>query len=112
MKNNSNVEFGPTDAASGKRRRSGRVTHEDGRGIWEWQTSTGVFTKDVSDDHLRRLERSDLRVVEHAPVVVEDPMHKILDRLATSTNVKSKPNKVAVKTTKGAWRTLLQKWVG
>ena len=48
-------------------RKSGRaVFDKDGRGIWEWQTSTGVFERHISDDQLLKLEASELSLVESA----------------------------------------------
>jgi hypothetical protein len=107
MKNNSKGEFGLTDVASANRRKTGRVIHEGGRGVWEWQTSTGVFTRDVSDDHLTRLEVSDLRIVEHAPIKIQDPMLKTLDRLATNSKSKAGTDTHA----KGTLRSFLKKWL-
>jgi len=46
-------------------RRSGRVAFEpDGRSIWEWQTSTGVFERTVTDEQVSRLQSSELSLVE------------------------------------------------
>jgi hypothetical protein len=46
-------------------RRSGRVAFEpDGRSIWEWQTSTGVFERTVTDEQVARLESAELSLVE------------------------------------------------
>jgi hypothetical protein len=40
------------------------VSGERGTSVWEWQTSTGVFERDVTDEQLRRLEAPDLQIVE------------------------------------------------
>lgn len=46
-------------------RKSGRVVFDDsGRGTWEWQTSTGVFERFITDEQLLRLESRDLELVE------------------------------------------------
>jgi hypothetical protein len=46
-------------------RRSGRVAFEpDGRSIWEWQTSTGVFERTVTDEQVARLESAELSLLE------------------------------------------------
>ncbi|HEY5806834.1 MAG TPA: hypothetical protein VIT67_02640 [Povalibacter sp.] len=46
-------------------RKSGRaVTGERGDAIWEWQTSTGVFERDVTAEQLSRLEAPELSLVE------------------------------------------------
>lgn len=50
-------------------RKSGRVVFEDdGRAIWEWQTATGVFERNVSENDLQRLEASNLILQEQLPV--------------------------------------------
>jgi len=49
-------------------RKSGRAVESDrGHTVWEWQTATGIFQRDVTDDQLRRLEAPDLKIVEFAP---------------------------------------------
>ncbi len=47
---------------------SGRVAF-DARGnpIWEWQTSTGVFGREVSTQRLKKLEAKDLAIVDTPP---------------------------------------------
>jgi len=46
-------------------RKSGRAAFDqDGRGIWEWQTATGVFERDVTLEQLASLEDSGLAIVE------------------------------------------------
>jgi hypothetical protein len=45
------------------RRKSGRAVIEDGRSIWEWQTQTGVFERDVDTQQLRALEDANLSLV-------------------------------------------------
>src|SRR3954462_7318276 len=46
-------------------RKSGRAVESDrGHTVWEWQTATGVFQRDVTDEQLRRLEAPDLQIVE------------------------------------------------
>jgi hypothetical protein len=52
-----------TDAKS-----SGRVAF-DARGnpTWEWQTSTGVFGREVSTQRLKKLEASELSIVDTPP---------------------------------------------
>ena len=46
-------------------RKSGRaVFAADGRGIWEWQTSTGVFSRNISDEQLSTLEAPHLELVD------------------------------------------------
>ena len=51
---------------------SGRVAF-DARGnpTWEWQTSTGVFGREVSTQRLKKLEAKDLAIVDTPPVDVK-----------------------------------------
>lgn len=45
------------------RRKSGRATFDaDGRSVWEWQISTGVFTRTVTDDQLMELAQTNLQL--------------------------------------------------
>jgi hypothetical protein len=48
----------------GSDRKSGRAVFDDGRTVWEWQTATGVFERQVSDEQLARLENAGLQLVE------------------------------------------------
>ncbi len=63
----------PPDAEKG----SGRVTF-DARGnpVWEWETSTGIFGRDVSTQRLKKLEAKDLAIVENPPPEAKDPKKK------------------------------------
>jgi hypothetical protein len=47
---------------------SGRVAF-DARGnpIWEWETSTGIYGRDVSTQRLKKLEAKDLAIVDTPP---------------------------------------------
>ena len=50
-------------------RKSGRAVFDNqGRASWEWQTATGVFQTDVTNEQLQSLEAADLAVVESEPV--------------------------------------------
>jgi hypothetical protein len=45
-------------------RKSGRTTFDkSGRGIWEWQTATGVFEQNITDEQLAQLEDSQLAFI-------------------------------------------------
>lgn len=57
----------PDDAKSAESKRSGRVAF-DARGnpIWEWQLETGVYSRDVTTQKLRKLDLGDLSLVETA----------------------------------------------
>lgn len=54
----------PTDASPGDNR-SGRVAF-DARGnpIWEWQLETGVYSRDVNTQKLKKLDLGELSLVE------------------------------------------------
>lgn len=46
-------------------RKSGRAVFDNqGRASWEWQTATGVFETDVTNEQLQGLEAAGLAVVE------------------------------------------------
>jgi hypothetical protein len=54
-----------SDKADFPRRKSGRAAFEaDGRSIWEWQTATGVFERNVSAEQVAKLEDTNLSIVE------------------------------------------------
>jgi len=49
-------------------RKSGRVAFDtDGRGVWEWQIDTGVFTRTVTEDQLMDLAATNLQIMETPP---------------------------------------------
>ncbi len=47
-------------------RKSGRAVFDEGRTVWEWQTATGVFERQVTEEQLARLENAGLRLVEQS----------------------------------------------
>jgi|GEM_PF-761947 hypothetical protein len=50
-----------------ERKRTGRVTFDSrGNSIWEWQLETGVYTRDVSTQKLRKLDLGELSLVDTA----------------------------------------------
>jgi hypothetical protein len=50
-------------------KQSGRVAFDSrGNPTWEWQTSTGVFGRDVSTQRLKKLEAKDLTLLDTQPV--------------------------------------------
>lgn len=57
----------PSAGASGTEKRSGRVAF-DARGnpTWEWQLETGVYSRDVSTQRLKKLDLGDLSIAETA----------------------------------------------
>ena len=62
----------------GSDKRSGRVAYDSrGNPTWEWQLETGVYTRDVSTQRLRKLDLGDLSLAETAH-------HKKLDEKAAA----------------------------
>ncbi len=48
-------------------KRSGRVSYDErGNSVWEWQLETGVYSKDVSTQKLKKLKLDDLSIAETA----------------------------------------------
>ena len=55
----------PTGADDSKR--SGRAgVDERGNSVWEWQLETGVYSRDISTQKLRKLDLGDLSIAETA----------------------------------------------
>lgn len=54
-------------SAAARSRKSGRASFDkSGKGIWEWQTATGVFEQNITDEQLAELENSQLTFIgEH-----------------------------------------------
>lgn len=51
----------------GSDRRSGRVAYDSrGNPIWEWQLDTGVYTRDVSTQRLKKLDLGELSLADTA----------------------------------------------
>lgn len=62
-----------SDAPSGEAekpadgKRSGRVSFDSrGNSVWEWQLETGVYSRDVSTQKLKKLDLGDLSIAETA----------------------------------------------
>jgi hypothetical protein len=58
-------------------KRSGRVAFDSrGNSVWEWQLETGVYSRDVSTQKLKKLDLGDLSiaetVVEPGPLSLQD----------------------------------------
>ena len=54
-------------AAPDDAKRSGRVgVDERGNSVWEWKLETGVYSRDISTQKLRKLDLSDLSIAETA----------------------------------------------
>jgi hypothetical protein len=55
----------PEAAPNSEPKQSGRVAFDSrGNPTWEWQTSTGVFGRDVSTQRLKKLEAKELSLVD------------------------------------------------
>lgn len=65
---------GDETGSSGQSQQSGRVAF-DARGnpIWEWQTETGKFGRNVSTQRLKKLEAKDLAIVDTVSVPKPKP---------------------------------------
>lgn len=58
----------PPDRPAGEPKQSGRVAYDSkGNPVWEWETSTGAFSRDVSTQRLKKLEAK-LSLEETQPV--------------------------------------------
>ncbi len=54
-------------ATTGTEKRSGRVGYDErGNSVWEWQLETGVYSRDVSTQKLKKLELGDLSIADTA----------------------------------------------
>ena len=58
---------GPDEPSAPEPKRSGRVGFDErGNSVWEWQLETGVYSRDVSTQKLKKLELGDLSIAETA----------------------------------------------
>ena len=63
--NEQDHEHSSAEAQTRTDRKSGRAVFDgDGRSVWEWQTATGVFTRNVTDDQLTMLSTVELEIAE------------------------------------------------
>lgn len=57
----------PPPTAGNDSKRSGRAgVDERGNSVWEWQLETGVYSRDISTQKLRKLDLGDLSIAETA----------------------------------------------
>jgi hypothetical protein len=57
----------PAPAGADDSKRSGRAgLDERGNSVWEWQLETGVYSRDISTQKLRKLDLGDLSIAETA----------------------------------------------
>ena len=48
-------------------KRSGRIAYDErGNSIWEWQLETGVYSRDISTQRLKKLDLNDLSIADTA----------------------------------------------
>jgi hypothetical protein len=65
--NKGSAETPQSSASPGSEKRSGRVGFDErGNSVWEWQLETGVYSRDVSTQKLKKLELGDLSIAETA----------------------------------------------
>lgn len=70
---------GEQPATDGKR--SGRAAYDErGNSVWEWQLETGVYSRDISTQRLKKLDLNDLSIAETAthprPPGLTDPQDR------------------------------------
>lgn len=54
-------------AAADDKKRSGRAGFDErGNSVWEWQLETGVYSRDISTQRLKKLDLDDLSIAETA----------------------------------------------
>ena len=77
-------------------RKSGRVAFDaDGRGVWEWQVDTGVFTRTVTEVQLMDLAATNLQIMESPPSHAERGVWLCgSDSVGTRKAVQQKPSVV------------------
>ena len=55
------------DAAAADDQRSGRISYDErGNAVWEWKLETGVYSRDINTQRLRKLELNDLSIADTA----------------------------------------------
>jgi hypothetical protein len=64
-KMSNDMNSAPSEDPTRPARKSGRaVFAADGRGTWEWQVATGVFSRNITDQELSALEAPQLELVD------------------------------------------------
>ena len=57
----------PAGGSQAVDKRSGRVSYDDrGNSVWEWQLETGVYSRDISTQKLKKLDLNDLAIADSA----------------------------------------------
>lgn len=89
-----------------ERRKSGRAaTGERGDAVWEWQISTGVFARDVTDEQLRRLEAPELSLAE-STIAAADYGVRIYDSAPLPEHLRTGKRFVHAARRRGLWGRL------
>ncbi|WP_129776104.1 hypothetical protein [Peristeroidobacter soli] len=66
-------------------KRSGRISYDErGNSVWEWQLETGVYSRDISTQRLKKLDLNDLSIADTAT-------HKVPPGLEQPEPPKPKP---------------------
>jgi hypothetical protein len=55
------------DPTTADGKRSGRIAYDErGNSVWEWQLETGVYSRDISTQRLKKLDLNDLSIADTA----------------------------------------------
>jgi hypothetical protein len=93
-------------------RKSGRVAFDnDGRSVWEWQTATGVFTRNVTEDQLTTLSSVELKIDE-TPEDVTNAKVFTGSRRPVSTTATSPSSRRSARTKSSVAAWLRRGWLG
>ncbi len=64
----------PPPPAADDRKQSGRVGRDArGNAVWEWESETGVYSRDVSTQRLKKLEAKDLAFLDTGSIKKSEP---------------------------------------
>jgi hypothetical protein len=57
----------PSDAPADDDPRSGRISYDErGNSVWEWKLETGVYSRDITTQRLKKLDLNDLSIADTA----------------------------------------------
>lgn len=57
----------PASGSQADSKRSGRIAYDErGNSVWEWQLETGVYSRDISTQRLKKLDLNDLSIADTA----------------------------------------------
>lgn len=106
------TELSSAEAQTSTDRKSGRVAFDDdGRSVWEWQTATGVFTRNVTDDQLSMLSTVELEIDETSR---EAEKAKVFTgtRRPMPARVATRSSRDSTKKARGVTAWLMRGWLG